>query len=373
MQKIKINEASAEEIEQLYGVGYVLAKRIIEYREKHGPYFKPGDLARVPGVGVNLANSLSTSIDWSVPVASTSTSATSKERNWYAALLVCPMVLYGFWTLRRLSSHLFTAIGEKSWIDIWHYAVYCFITICASIAILFLGVGSLTTDSSRERRAYRNVFIFASIIVLLYFANGLVWVLHQQLNDPGRWRDLPHSLVAFANLLRIIGFILFCGPLGMILWRPKIIYNRTLTRLFDAALFAMAIGMALTAWIERNETPLIIWIFNGFWGVILAVTGVVSLRTGYSFFDSWRADIIEKDSLQRMTEKIGLADWINTQLPREEDQRVLKEVLVERYPPSRVRSVASWVILTGGGWLVLSALDAIWQQIVVTLWQRFFG
>ncbi len=49
--KIHINVASADELESLPGIGPVLAKRIIEYRETHGPFQRVEDLLNVSGIG----------------------------------------------------------------------------------------------------------------------------------------------------------------------------------------------------------------------------------------------------------------------------------------------------------------------------------
>ena len=50
-EMININTASAEELVQLYRVGPVYAVRIIEYRKKNGPFEKPEDIMKVPGIG----------------------------------------------------------------------------------------------------------------------------------------------------------------------------------------------------------------------------------------------------------------------------------------------------------------------------------
>jgi competence protein ComEA len=48
---ININTATAAQLEELPGVGEVLAQRIIDYREQHGPFTKPEDLQNVSGIG----------------------------------------------------------------------------------------------------------------------------------------------------------------------------------------------------------------------------------------------------------------------------------------------------------------------------------
>ncbi|MBE9545134.1 MAG: helix-hairpin-helix domain-containing protein [Proteobacteria bacterium] len=51
VEKININTATAEELMQLNGVGSKYAGRIIEYREKYGPFKTPEDLMQVSGIG----------------------------------------------------------------------------------------------------------------------------------------------------------------------------------------------------------------------------------------------------------------------------------------------------------------------------------
>ncbi|MGH2651861.1 MAG: helix-hairpin-helix domain-containing protein [Actinomycetota bacterium] len=49
--KININLATAPELETLPGIGEVLAQRIIDYREEHGPFASVDDLVNVSGIG----------------------------------------------------------------------------------------------------------------------------------------------------------------------------------------------------------------------------------------------------------------------------------------------------------------------------------
>lgn len=45
------NTASAKDLEALPGVGPVIARRLVEYRQSHGPFRKPEDLLQVSGIG----------------------------------------------------------------------------------------------------------------------------------------------------------------------------------------------------------------------------------------------------------------------------------------------------------------------------------
>ena len=51
---VPINTADAEQFDALPGIGPALAKRIIEYREKHGPFTSVDDLTKVRGIGPAL-------------------------------------------------------------------------------------------------------------------------------------------------------------------------------------------------------------------------------------------------------------------------------------------------------------------------------
>ena len=51
-QKININTADEETLQQLPGVGPVLARRIVAWREENGSYQIPEDLLAVEGIGL---------------------------------------------------------------------------------------------------------------------------------------------------------------------------------------------------------------------------------------------------------------------------------------------------------------------------------
>jgi len=51
---IHINTASAEELQSLPGIGPVLARRIVEYRQAHGPFQDVDELVRVRGIGKGM-------------------------------------------------------------------------------------------------------------------------------------------------------------------------------------------------------------------------------------------------------------------------------------------------------------------------------
>jgi competence protein ComEA len=51
MQQVNINEADADTLATLKGIGKDRALKIIEYREQNGPFEKPEDIMKVKGIG----------------------------------------------------------------------------------------------------------------------------------------------------------------------------------------------------------------------------------------------------------------------------------------------------------------------------------
>jgi competence protein ComEA len=47
---INLNTATPKQLEELPGIGPVLAKRIVEFRQKKGPYRRLEELLAIPGI-----------------------------------------------------------------------------------------------------------------------------------------------------------------------------------------------------------------------------------------------------------------------------------------------------------------------------------
>lgn len=56
--RVAVNRATPSELENLPGVGPVLAERIVSYRDENGPFREVEDLLDVPGIGESKLSSL---------------------------------------------------------------------------------------------------------------------------------------------------------------------------------------------------------------------------------------------------------------------------------------------------------------------------
>ncbi|MGO0122766.1 helix-hairpin-helix domain-containing protein [Desulfothermobacter acidiphilus] len=56
--KVNLNTASEAELQTLPGIGPTLARRIVEYRSKNGPFSSVDELAKVPGIGARRLEQL---------------------------------------------------------------------------------------------------------------------------------------------------------------------------------------------------------------------------------------------------------------------------------------------------------------------------
>ena len=58
VERININKASALELSKLQKVGPKYAVRIVEYRQKYGPFKLTEELMEIPGIGLRTYNKI---------------------------------------------------------------------------------------------------------------------------------------------------------------------------------------------------------------------------------------------------------------------------------------------------------------------------
>ena len=56
--RIDLNKASAEELQEISGIGPVLSEAIVAWREENGPFLQAEDLLQVPGIGEKTVDAI---------------------------------------------------------------------------------------------------------------------------------------------------------------------------------------------------------------------------------------------------------------------------------------------------------------------------
>jgi len=366
---VKINLGTPEEIAMLYDIGSDLAERIVKYREDHGYFCGPEDLARVEGIGLDLAITLAPHIDWRVRVEP----EPPKERQWGRALLAMGMVLALLWTVPYYALPLLHALlsarrlGAPCWYIVWMGASILGVGVCALLLALVQIPIALTRDPSMAQRLQRIRPLFAGLSGLATLSGLLSIAFLYQFYIAGGWTDLlrDYPVLVLASIPVCVVSVLFLGSQLLILWQPKMMYSPWLARIFDIGLVLAGPTQALLAWAFRDEWPLWVLAILGLSGSIFVYLGLVTIRTGKSFFSEVIDLTLGSGALiSRQAETSVWMAWINARLPDPEKQNALKQALDKAYPPSRARTIFGFIVSGAGGWLVLTILGAMIEWIV---------
>ena len=76
---IDINTATSEQLQTLTGIGEVIAQRIIDYREEHGPFTSIDELLNVKGIGEITLSKFRNDVTVSPPDDNDETTATEEK------------------------------------------------------------------------------------------------------------------------------------------------------------------------------------------------------------------------------------------------------------------------------------------------------
>jgi competence ComEA-like helix-hairpin-helix protein len=139
---IRINEATADELQLLKGIGPKRAERITTFREKVGPVRNAFDLATATGTSVKIAEKISNQIDWHHD------GTTSRVNIW-------PLVitsLTSLWLLAFGFVHLTSSISTTA--DGLYRLGFSLVLLGSLVATADIALASLKRESSETTRLF---------------------------------------------------------------------------------------------------------------------------------------------------------------------------------------------------------------------------
>ena len=371
---VKINSDSSKEITRLHGIAKVLADRIVSYRETQGYFSNPNDLAKVQGISLIFAETLSLFIDWSIPDDIEQLS----DRDWTTALFLIVGVFVGVWVgmfsdselniLRTFISQVqsFQEFDFKKIVFLWINGSIILTILFSLFASYFFVRFSLTKQLTVSHSfARKGIFYGITPMLIMVVSVGIGNIVYFQFISPHGWNEL---LSDFKQLMCLaIGILLFMsfGPRIFTILFPSIAYKPFLARAFDASIVIGGPIYSLYAWIFRYDLPIWGVFVFAIMGVFFTLGGIYTLR-GNSFYAEALCDLLQSENVTNLNRWKA---WINSRLPDPEQQRILIKALDNMYPRSKIRSIGGVILIGAGSWIILTIIGAIIQLYVNKLLQ----
>lgn len=368
---VRINIDTADDIEKLYGVGRKLAERIVSYRNAHHYFQSPEDLAKVDGISLQLAVTISPHISWELPVEPVK----YKDQNWFNALIYFLVVLGGIWIIKN---RMLPAVSY-SFFDLqigtpnaW---IFLLISIALTIAICSIVLSqvveiiiSLSRNLALAHRLQKIEFFFIIVFIIGALTSGFGHAMNYSLNNT--WQSLFTNIPYMLGITAFLSVFFGSFPIMLVAWKPKLVTNLFLSRIYDIGFLLTALVLAWYVWEYYRNQPIWVSFAFGFVGVVIMVAALDSIRIGHSIYFRI-ASAISLVELQ-VDDLSAWKKWVNARLPDPEQQKALKKALEEMHPSSRFNTIIYAMIFGVGGWLFLTALSAVIQWFIENMLNKFF-
>lgn len=370
--RVAINTASVDEISALYDIGPRRAQYIVEHRQTNGSFRSPLDLAQVKDIAPKLALTLSPHIDWRLPEEP----EPPKEQDRFAAALWISILVCLLAALLLLSIIALSYFGQSTAIEpIRIVAVTAGFTtlLCFGTFVALRAGVALTRRRERARKlaasaiAAMAVALYLGIPILVGSGIYLSYVAGQPASSSVR--SWPLEIV---NALALLLLYLLMTPQIIVWWRPQWADSRWLAGTFDFT-FALA-GVSIVWVLGANVQTWPLWLLAlaGMSGLLIVIVSVLSIRRGETFFRTSLDFLDSRRDAQRDATMDHWRYWASINLPDPAQQRMLQAALNDMHRVGRERTVLKALIFGAGWWLIITALEAIFQQCVLILWSWLF-
>ena len=172
------------------------------------------------------------------------------------------------------------------------------------------------------------------------------------------------------------GFALFLLYLLMlpqiaVWWRPQLAENRLLARIFDSAFLIAGLALIWALRLQIEGLPLWFLLLAALAGGMIIIVAILSVRRGESFFRTALDFMDIRQHEREVQDRDERLSWLNKHLPDSSAQRLLQSALNDRYRNSTGQSIRMALLSSLGGWLFLTALEAIFQSYVLVSWEAW--
>ena len=207
-----------------------------------------------------------------------------------------------------------------------------------------------------------------------------VGLFYFQFFAPGGWTDALLDPREINRLFVCVAIWLIVGPLLYERWQPTTTSGARLERsnyLFQQGMFlagpvsAIMLGFALLGGLALTLSG---YSSRPLWLILMQIQcGLIAVRMGL--------DLVRDDKLlfYRLLYLIGTFDflnqnstmkWLNANMPDPVQQQALQTALNKKYPRSRARSVIGFIVLSVGGFIIMSAVGGVIEMYAQDWWNR---
>lgn len=369
---IKINLATAKEIALLYGIGDKLSERIIAHRAQHGPFYSPSDLSNVTGISLQLAETLSTQIDWRIAdeVVEDTTQPEYSISILFLALALFQLLNAYYLQIIQIKGTIARADTDRN-VWLWIHINFLLAKFSVAFAFICLAVAGITTSVRKETTLIKlSVYSFLSaLLCLLLVASGNV-VYYQFYDDEGwsSFLDSPSDVIT--AIIGVVTFTLSAIAFVAWYWRQSTRTMRMMRFMFSFLILTATVISILWSYQYSSEVvkpslPLTIsqlgfGIFNIWNGFRIIFKQASPLDGVITLLDAGFSKALSQDAVS----SIRWMRWLNEHIPNVEEQKDLQKALAKTYPPSKTKTFIGLVIIGLGGWLAVVALGAIIEWFV---------
>jgi hypothetical protein len=161
----------------------------------------------------------------------------------------------------------------------------------------------------------------------------------------------------YNEVVRLLGFLFLCIPLLGVMKSWKWVLNKWILRVTQFLLLVLPFSHVSFIILVGEEYPRSYIILDGIFGLAMVCFGFLALRDGSTYFEELYK-LVGVLSSQDQTRE-NLLTWLNIRMPEIEEQKRLRDALNQAYPVPFSRTFFNIVLIAGGGWLMLTALEAI--------------